>query len=138
MHKELLDWTEDYKAHCVRLSLATPPKLEISMRRELFGTSIECLIITKRLLASVCEADRVKLEAETQALCHLIFDLQKQPSPKHSWLFTGHETGVAYTVTATRDQWEEDVSGLDEMEQRLAARQRYMGWNTMLRTTPGA
>lgn len=132
LHDELLDWTEDYKAHCVRLSLATPTEQEISMRRELFGTSIECLILAKRLLATMCEAERIKLESETQALAHFIFDLQKKPSPKHSWLFTGHETGVSYTILSTREQWEEEVAP-SEMEQKLATRQRYITWSRILR-----
>ena len=89
-------------------------------------------MLAKRLLATVCEVERVKLEGETQALAHLIFDLQKQPSPKHSWLFTGHETGVAYTVTTTRDQWEEEVDG-SEMETKMATRNRYTTWSRMLR-----
>lgn len=137
MQKGLLSWTEEYKAHCVRLSLATPTSKELDMRRELFGTSMESLILAKRLLACVCEAERIKLEGEAQALALLIFDLQKQPSPKHSWLFTGHEVGVAYTVSLTRDQWEEEVPGTD-IEKRLAARNRYVYWNELLRTTEGA
>ncbi|TKA79030.1 hypothetical protein B0A55_03153 [Friedmanniomyces simplex] len=108
-HKELLDWLEQYKAHCVRLSLAQPPASELSLRRELFGSALECLAIVKRLLCTVCEAERRSLEVETQVLAHLILDLQKQPSPKHSWLFSGHEVGVAYTVLLTKDQWEQNV-----------------------------
>lgn len=108
------------------------------MRRELFGTSVEMLVLVKRLLSSVCDDERPKLEGEAQALAQLIFDLQKQPSPKHSWIFTGHETGVAYTVAATREQWEEDVTGRDELDRKLATSRRYIDWNIMLRTTPGA
>lgn len=107
------------------------------MRRELFGTSIESLILAKRLLATVCEPERIKLEGETQALAHLIFDLQKQPSPKHSWLFTGHETGVSQTVLDTREQWEEVVVG-SEMERKLVMRQRYMRWSRILRMSDEA
>lgn len=107
------------------------------MRRELFGTSLESLLLAKRLLATVCEGERITLEGQIQALAHLIFELQKQPSPKHSWLFTGHETGVAYTVTMTRDQWEEESASTD-LERKLASRSRYQYWNKMLRETEGA
>jgi hypothetical protein len=134
-HKDLLDWLEQYKAHCVRLSLAQPPASELSLRRELFGSAMECLAIVKRLLCTVCEAERRSLEVETQALAHLILDLQKQPSPKHSWLFSGHEVGVAYTVLLTKDQWEEDVSRRDAEGRKLATRTRYNTWSNTLRMT---
>ncbi len=134
-HRGFIDWMEDYKAHCVRLSLASPPPKELALRRELFGSALECLAIVKRLLATVCDAQRMSLEKETQALAHLILDLQKQPSPKHSWLFSGHEFGVAYTVMLTKDQWEGQYTySLDE-ERRMAVRTRYNTWSNTLRMT---
>jgi hypothetical protein len=132
-HKDYVGWMEDYKAHCVRLSLAAPPPSELALRRELFGSALECLILTKRLLAAVCDHDRVSLELETQALAHLIIDLQKQPSSANSWLFTGHEYGVAYTVMLTKDQWEDNFSYMSDMERRMAVRTRYNTWSNTLR-----
>lgn len=129
-HDNLLAWLEQYKAHCVRLSLAQPPASELSLRRELFGATMECLCIVKRLLATVCEADRKSLEVETQALAHLILDLQKQPTPKHSWLFSGHEVGVAYSVLLTGEQWEQDHREIVQ-----ATRTRYNTWSNTLRLT---
>ncbi|KAK4580100.1 hypothetical protein LTR86_000302 [Recurvomyces mirabilis] len=134
-HRNLLDWLEQYKAHCVRLSLAQPPATELALRRELFGAAMECLVIVKRLLSTVCEHERRSLEVETQALAHLILDLQKQAAPKHSWLFSGHEVGVAYTVLLTKDQWEEESNVLDMDERRLAIRSRYNTWSNTLRMT---
>ncbi|KAK3615045.1 hypothetical protein LTR56_026835 [Elasticomyces elasticus] len=134
-HRELLVWLEQYKAHCVRLSLAQPPASELSLRRELFGSALECLAIVKRLLCTVCESDRRNLEVETQALAHLILDLQKQPSPKHSWLFSGHEVGVAYTVLLTKDQWEENVDRRDAHDKKVATKTRYNTWSNTLRMT---
>ena len=134
-HESLIDWMEDYKAHCVMMSLASPPQQELTMRRELFGASLECLSLIKRLLATVCDAERVKLENETQALANLILELQKQPSPKHSWLFSGHEVGVAYTCMLTKDQWAENITYDSEYEQRMASRNRYNTWSNTLRMT---
>ena len=102
LHQDYIDWMEDYKAHCVKMSFTTPPPREITMRRELFGACLECLILVKRLLATVRDDEREKLETECQALAHLILDLQKQPSSSHSWLFSGHEVGIAYTVMLTK------------------------------------
>ena len=34
--QDLLGWMEDYKDHCVRLSLTSPPPRELALRRELF------------------------------------------------------------------------------------------------------
>jgi hypothetical protein len=115
---------EDYKGHCVKLSLTTPPPSEIAMRRELFGASLECLVLVKRILATVCDQERVKLETEIQALAHLILNLQKQPSSSHSWLFSGHEVGIAYTVMLTKDQWEGHYTYESEEERKLATRTR--------------
>ncbi|KAK5125009.1 hypothetical protein LTR85_001200 [Meristemomyces frigidus] len=134
-HGKLLTWLEDYKAHCVRLSLAQTPPSELALRRELFGTALEALAIMKRLLATVCESDRGSLEVETQALAHLILDLQKQPSPKHSWLFSGHEVGIAYTVLLTKDQWEEDLGRREPDSRKAASRARYNTWSNTLRMT---
>lgn len=133
LHKEDIDWMEEYKAHCVRLSLATPPPEEIAMRRELFGAALECLILVKRLLATVCDDERERLETETQALAHLILDLQKQPSTKHSWLFAGHEVGIAYSAILTKDQWDGTCAYASDEERRLAIRDRYSSWNNTLR-----
>jgi hypothetical protein len=124
VHQKYIDWMEDYKSHCVKLSLTTPPQSEIEMRRELFGASLECLVLVKRFLATVYDRERVKLETETQALAHLILDLQKQPSSSHSWLFSGHEVGIAYTAMLTKDQWEGHYTYESEEERKLATRTR--------------
>lgn len=130
-----IDWMEEYKSHCVRLSLASPPPTELALRRELFGAALECLVLIKRLLSTVCDYDRVALELETQALAHLILDLQKQPSSPNSWLFSGHEVGIAYTVMLTKDQWADNFSYLSDTERRLAIRTRYNTWSNTLRMT---
>ncbi|KAK4549580.1 hypothetical protein LTR36_006577 [Oleoguttula mirabilis] len=134
-HRKLLDWLEDYKAHCVRLSFAQLPPSELALRRELFGSALECLAIVKRLLATVCDTERRSLEVETQALAHLVLDLQKQPAPKHSWLFSGHEVGVAYTMLLTKSQWEENVSRGESDSHKMASRTRYNTWSNTLRMT---
>ena len=133
VHQDLIDWMEDYKAHCVRLSLVTPPTQELAMRRELFGASLECLCIVKRLLATVCDMEREKLEGEAQALAHLLIELQKQPSSKHSWLFTPHEKGIAYGIIDTKDEWECHLTCESEYERRIATRRRYNSWNESIR-----
>lgn len=110
-----------------------PSKREIDLRRETFGAALECIIIVKRLLATVCDKDRLRLELEGQAIGKLIMELQDQPLAKHSWLFTGHEVGVAQVSIMTRDAFEEDCSGQTWEEQRLATRKRYMLWSGTLR-----
>lgn len=124
MHQQFIDWMEDYKGHCVKLSFTTPPRSELAMRRELFGTSLECLLLVKRLLAAVSDFERDRLESEVQALAHLILDIQKQPSSSYSWLFTGHEVGIAYMAILTKEQWEGQNTYESEKERRLASRAR--------------
>ena len=66
-HAELLRWMEDYKSHVVKMSLVAPTQKEIDLRRELLGAVLECFCIAKRLLATVCDDERTKLETEVQA-----------------------------------------------------------------------
>nr|POE75455.1 uncharacterized protein CFP56_53567 [Quercus suber] len=124
MHKSLIDWLEQYKMHCVRTSMSIPTDRELGLRRELFGMTLECLCLVKRLLAALCDADRFVLEVEGQALAHLLLDLQKQKAPQHAWLFSSHEIGVACNTIITKEQWEEDLSQHPKREQNLAIRTR--------------
>ncbi|KAM5353135.1 hypothetical protein ACJZ2D_016979 [Fusarium nematophilum] len=131
-HQNLLDWMEDYKAHCTRMSLVSPSPQELAIRRELYGTAIECLMIVKRLLAAISDDKRQTLEAEAQALAQSLLELQDQPSPKHSWLFAGHEVGVAQSIVLTRERWEGSFLYASEYERKLASRERYITWAGML------
>ncbi|QKX61714.1 uncharacterized protein TRUGW13939_08869 [Talaromyces rugulosus] len=105
--QQFLDWIEEYQSYCTRMSPVSPSPQELALRRELYGTAIECLIVVKRLLETIIYTDEsLAIEAEVQALAQSLLDLQKQPSPKHSWLFMGHEMGVTRSVLLTRHQWE--------------------------------
>jgi len=132
-HAQLLDWIEDYKEHCVRLALTRLPATELAYRRHWYAMTLKCQIFVNRLMATICEADRIALEHDSQALANSILDLQKQPSDRHSWLFSGQELGFAYAVLVGRDNWEEDVSNTSPEEQRHAARRRYNAWSGSLR-----
>lgn len=131
--RNLLQWTEDYKNHCVRVSLTSPSESELGLRRELFGTSLEGLILVKRLIATVCDKEREQLEIEVQALAQLLLDLQETSSPKYSWLFSGHEVGIAKVAIHTKGEWEGRIEYSSEEERRLATRNRYNVWSHVLR-----
>ncbi|KAJ3544823.1 hypothetical protein NM208_g2851 [Fusarium decemcellulare] len=132
-HQNFLLWMEDYKAHCVTMSLSSPSPQELATRRELYGTAIECLMIVKRLLAAIDDDKRQALEKETQALAKSLLNLHNQPSPKHSWLFAGHEVSVAQSIVMTKEQWGEPFLYTSEYEKKLASRARYTFWTTKLR-----
>lgn len=123
---------EEYKAYCIRASLTCPSIQELAVRRELYGTGIECLIIVKRLLATICIDDSEAVEANVQSLAQSILDLQKQPSPGYSWLFMGHEIGVAQSVILTKDQWGIPIMPTSFYERRIVSRERYVSWVEML------
>ncbi|KXT12787.1 hypothetical protein AC579_1806 [Pseudocercospora musae] len=130
-HGNFLAWLEEYKCHCVARSFIQPSQLEMNLRRETFGAVLECLLITKRLITSLSESDRLNMECETQAIAKLIMDLQDQPMPKHSWLFAAHEIGVAQVCFATKEIFEQD----SPENQKLAMRNRYMAFSGALRGT---
>lgn len=133
LQSKFLDWLEDYKSHCVAKSLSQPTHREIHLRRESFGTALECLLLVKRLLGCVCDADRPKVEPEVQALAKLIIEMQDQPSPTHSWLFTGHQVGVAHVAIATNPDFEQATGADSEESRRAAMRRRYIKWSGTLR-----
>lgn len=128
-----LTWLDDYKTYCVRTSLRAPSEKELGHRRQLFGTTLVCLCIVKRLLAAVCDGDRMLLEAEGQVLAQQILELQNHKAPRHAWLSTRHEVGAASAMVITKEQWEEDVTDRSVEQQKLAIRVRYNMWCSTLR-----
>jgi hypothetical protein len=113
----ILNCLEAYKAHVIRTSMSTVPQSELVLRREIYGTALETLCIYKRVLASFCEAERLQLESETQALAVQLLELQTQPAPRHSWIYSMQEKGVAAVVQMTREEWEREIPpnvGVDE------------------------
>jgi hypothetical protein len=136
-HAAILQHLESYKAHVVRTSMAHAPQSELALRREVFGTALEVLCVYKRILASFCEAERAQLEVEAQALAKLIFDLQKQPAPRHSWIYSAHEKGVAAVIQETREEWERDASEVGAGERWRVACERWARFNRFIHA-PGA
>lgn len=128
-HQGMLKCLEVYKEHLVRTSMLIPDDQELAMRREIYGSILECLGIYKRIVAAVCDADRITLEAETQVLASQLLDLGKQPAQRHSWLCGHLELEVATILQRTKDEWEEDVSSLNPQEKRQAACQRWRNFN---------
>lgn len=131
-HAALLKALEDYKAHIVRTSMAHAPQSELALRREVFGTALECLCIYKRIISSFCDEERVTLEAEAQDLATRIFDLQNQPAPRHSWIYSQHEKGTAGVIQMTQDEWEKDLSFASPSEKRRIAYERWANFNRYL------
>lgn len=126
---------EEYKTHVLQTAFLQPSSEELALRRELYGLAHEGLILVKRLQASVSDTDRLELEAEVQNAAKTILDMQNQPSPRHSWLFSGHELGVAQLALQTSDRFMEDVSNQSWKAQRTAMRRRYMLWSGSLRAS---
>lgn len=95
---------------------------------------MECLAVVKRLLATLCDEDRIELEQQTQALAVSLMEMQKHPSPGHSWLFTTHEIKVAWSLVRTSHEWCVETPVGQEVEaQRRATRRRYNDWSEALR-----
>lgn len=124
---------EAYKTHVLRSALSQPSSKEIALRHEVFGLAHEGLILVKRLQASVCDRDRLELEVEVRDLAQSMLALQNQPLPERSWLFSGHEFGVAQLALDTSDWFSEDLSTEACDYQRLAMRTRYILWSGSLR-----
>ncbi|KAM0723905.1 hypothetical protein Q7P37_000895 [Cladosporium fusiforme] len=132
IHHGLLKALDAFKAYVLSMSMANTPESELALRREIFGTALECLCVYKRILASFCEEERLQLEKEAQELALTIMNLQKQPAPRHSWIYSSHEKGVAASIQLTREAWERDLSGATSGEKRLIAYARWKEFNSYL------
>jgi hypothetical protein len=128
-HAALLKCLETYKAHVIRTSMATVPQSELALRREIYGTALETLCIYKRILASFCEAERLQLEVEAQTVAARLLELQTQPAPRHSWIYSQQEEGVAAVVQMTKEEWERDLSGVGMEERWRVACERWRRFN---------
>lgn len=131
-HAAILKYLDDFKAHLVRTAMSHVPASELALRREVFGTALEVLLVYKRILATFCEPERLHLEAEAQTIATQIFELQKQPAPRHSWIYSVHEQGVAAVVQLTRQEWERDLSQLTLREKQRIAYDRWVKFNSFL------
>ncbi|KAF7563739.1 hypothetical protein G7046_g424 [Stylonectria norvegica] len=132
-HENLLSWMEDYKTQCMARSLVPTSLKELGLRRELYGTALECTMVVKRLFSTIQVEKLQILESQVQELARSLVDLQHQPAPKHSWLFAGHEIGVAQSIFLTKEEWKGTFSHDSVHEERMAARLRYSNWTQILR-----
>lgn len=130
-HNDLTRWFDQYQTYCIRKSLALPTNQELAKRRELLGIALECLAVVKRLFATVCISESLTLEKQAQELALRIMDLQTQPSPKYSWLYAGHEIGIAQSILTSKEAWAVDLTHAIDGEAR--ARERYLAWDGLLR-----
>jgi hypothetical protein len=124
-HQDLLNCLEDYKAYMVRMASIRPPELALADGSGTFETILGCLCVYKRMLAALCEAERLHLEAECQALVVLSLQAHEQPAAKHSWLHTELGHSVALILQYTRSSWEEDSTGRSAPDQRIASCKRW-------------
>jgi len=131
-HSSLIKSLEEYKSHVVRTSMAPAPQSELALRREVYGTALECLCVYKRVLASFCDSERLRLESEAQTLACEMLELQTLPAPRHSWLYSQHERGVAEVIRMTGTEWEEDLTSASAGVRRMAACERWTRFNAYL------
>nr|OQO24268.1 hypothetical protein B0A51_10128 [Rachicladosporium sp. CCFEE 5018] len=129
IHQDTKNTLEAYKAHVLRTSMMRPPQCEMHKRREAFGSIMEGLCVCKRMIAAMCDSDRLQLEHEVQSIAQLILDLRdSQQDASHSWVFTNVEYGVAQLVIDTREAWIEDTSTLSPVEKRAASKRRWLAF----------
>jgi hypothetical protein len=136
-HTSLTKSLEEYKAHVLQTSMSPVPQFELALRREVYGTALECLCVYKRVLASFCESERLVLESEAQALASQTLELHTLPAPRHSWLYTEHEKSVADVIRLTRTEWEQDLRHVSGGVSRKIACERWTRFNGYLHGAVG-
>jgi hypothetical protein len=125
IHHDLLGCLEDYKAYMAVVPSVNLSELALADSSGTFETILGCLCVYKRMLAALCEAERLHLEAECQALVVLSLEAHEQPSTKHSWLHTELGHSVALILQHTRSSWEENLTDWNALDQRMASRKRW-------------
>ena len=124
-HQELLSCLEEYKAHMIRTAFTRSPGSRSIIEQGAYGRVLTCLCVYKRMLAALCEADRLRLEDECQALVALIRQAHERYSASHSWIHTEVESSVASMMQQTGPSWAEDLRGHGFADQRLASLSRW-------------
>jgi hypothetical protein len=114
-----------YESHILHSSIRQIPLSELALRREILVNALEGLCVYKRIIASVCEPERLQLESETQELAGKIFEL---PENRFSWMYSAHVEGIAGAVLATRAEWERDLRGIGAGEKWRLASERWRGF----------
>jgi hypothetical protein len=84
IHHDLLNCLDDYEAYMVSTPSTSSSESVMVVGRGTFETILGCLCVYKRMLAALCEADRLRLETECQALVALSLEVHERPSTKHS------------------------------------------------------
>ncbi|GAM91573.1 hypothetical protein ANO11243_096250 [Dothideomycetidae sp. 11243] len=134
MNASFSSWMSRYAQHT--RSRPSVSDIESAKRRELYGMALECGPVVKRLLASVCEDERIELEKEAMQMSRELLALQARPGPAHAWLYNMHEANIARSVIASNHRWMEGNEGLDEMAVKRARRGRYLDWVRMMGRVP--
>ena len=133
IHSEIVDHFTAYQIHCRSLpSHIQLPESEFTTRREFEGLALSCFIITKYIIATICEEERHAFVAGAQAAAHLIVNLHQQQSSSLAWLYSGMQVLLANVIIRNKTQWEEDLGGETLQIQRLASRSRYNMWSNSL------
>jgi hypothetical protein len=84
IHDDLLNCLDDYEAYMVSTPSTSSSESAMAVGRGTFETILGCLCVYKRMLAALCEADRLRLETECQTLVALSLEVHERPSTKHS------------------------------------------------------
>lgn len=129
IHRNVLEALNQYKEHILHTSMLIPPEFEIHKRREAIGSILEGLCVCKRMLASLCEPERVQLETEAQALARALMAMKSEPHAEHAWVFTNVEYGVAQLVLDTKEVWEEGMEGKTAAVKAVASYKRWTAFH---------
>lgn len=125
IHHDLLSCLEELNAHMIRKASTRSYGSDTDVEQGALGRILTCLCVYKRMLAALCEGERLRLEAECQATVALIHQAQEQATARHSWIHTEVESGVAAIMQTTSPSWAEDLGVQSFAEQRLASRNRW-------------
>jgi hypothetical protein len=125
IHRDLLHCLEDYKTCMDAMALTSLPESVLAVGSGTYQTSLVLLGVFKRMLAAICEADRLRLEAECQVLAVISLQTHEQPSATHSWLHAELGHRIALILQDTRSSWEEDLTCQSALEERSASHKRW-------------
>lgn len=99
---------------------------EIVVLRDVEDLLATCSVMTKRLLATVSEPNRIELEKEAQASARDLVSSHRSVNRKS--ICSAHEGRISRSVLASAATWLEDGSEWTPGEQRRKAYERWASW----------
>ncbi|KAF2154491.1 hypothetical protein K461DRAFT_320595 [Myriangium duriaei CBS 260.36] len=125
-------WLQRYKAYCLSKPSYGLTSAEVAERRELQGLALECSVVVKRLISTVCGHRTQRLAQEELQAADALLEMQNGPKPQHAWMLSGSEVAIAQSIISTHGQWIVRQDNESALAARVRRQAQYKAWTRLL------